>query len=131
PELGRLNQRHQNLLGSGAVHLFPHDSFNITQHSQAHRQPAVQARGQLADHAGPQHQLMADNLGIGGSFFECGNQKTASAHDMVPLLSETMALRVKGKPDKVSYCKECTASSTDLGVRVGCIRLVCCLSPLS
>src|SRR5690606_18311933 len=35
---------------------------------------------------------MADDLGIGGSFFKGGNKKTASAHDKVPLLSETMAL---------------------------------------
>ena len=37
------------------------------------RQPGIQAGRQAADHAGAQHELVADDLRVGGHFFEGGN----------------------------------------------------------
>ncbi len=38
------------------------------------------AGGQFANHAGTQHQLMTDDLGVGGGFFLGGNQVAACSH---------------------------------------------------
>ena len=35
---------------------------------------------QASDHAGAQHQRVADDLGIGWRFFKRGNEKLARAH---------------------------------------------------
>ena len=67
PELGRLHGRHQHLERAGAVHFLADDPLDLAQHAQAHRQPGVEAGRQPADQAGAQHQLVADDLGIGGN----------------------------------------------------------------
>jgi len=59
-------------LGAGAVHLLAHDLFDLAHDAQAERQQVVDAAGQLADHAGPHHQLVADHVGVGGSCFRVG-----------------------------------------------------------
>ncbi|MNF81988.1 hypothetical protein D3C84_642800 [compost metagenome] len=80
PQLGRLGARHQHFQRTGSVHLFANDGFNLAHDSQAHGQPGVQARGEFADHAGTQHQLVADDDRIGRRFFLCGEQKLTGAH---------------------------------------------------
>ena len=70
PEFGRLHHRHQQFDRAGAIHFFADDAFDAPDDAQAHRHVVVDAARQLADHAGPGHQLMADDLGIGGRFLE-------------------------------------------------------------
>jgi hypothetical protein len=47
-----------------------------------HRHVGVDAAGQLADHAGADHQLVGNDLGIGGGFLEGGYVELAGAHGL-------------------------------------------------
>ncbi len=62
PQLGRLQGRHQHLERAGAVLLLAHDLFDLAQHLEAQRQPAIDARARLSDHAGAQHEAVRDDL---------------------------------------------------------------------
>ena len=75
PQLGGLDHRHQQLQGAAAVHLLAHDLLDPPQYLEAQRQPGVEPRGQLADHAGAQHELMADGFGAAGNFAGGGQMK--------------------------------------------------------
>jgi len=68
PQLGRLHRRHQHLLRAGTVHLFANDALHLAQYIDTGGQPVVDSRGHLADEAGAQHQLVADDFGVGGDF---------------------------------------------------------------
>jgi hypothetical protein len=100
PQLGRLHRRHQDLLGTGAVHLLAHDRLHLAQHPQPHRQPGIEAGGELADHAGTQHQLVADHLGIGRGLFYGGDKVLAGTHGSASsgLLTKGGSLRQIGVP---------------------------------
>jgi len=50
------------------------------QHPVAERQPGIDARRLLLDHAGPQHVAMADDLGLGGVFLEDGEEVAGETH---------------------------------------------------
>ena len=80
PQLGRLNSWHQYFQCAGCVHFLAHHGLDLAQHAQAHRQPGVQAGGQLADHAGTQHQLVADHHGVGRGFFQGREQELTGTH---------------------------------------------------
>ncbi|MND53213.1 hypothetical protein D3C80_442450 [compost metagenome] len=81
PQLGRLHGGHQHFQGTGGIHLFADHCLDLAQHPQAHRQPGVEAGGELADHAGAQQQLVADHHGIGGGFLEGRQQVLTGTHD--------------------------------------------------
>ncbi len=68
PQLGGLKNGHDQLEGPGAVHFLANDPLHFPQRAQAHRQPAIQSVGESPDEAGPQHELVADDLGLGGGF---------------------------------------------------------------
>ena len=80
PQFRRLHRRHQHFLGAGAVHFLAHDVLDLAQRAQTERQPGVNAGGELADHAGAQHQSMADGLGLGRGFADGGEQESGDAH---------------------------------------------------
>ncbi len=80
PQVGRLDRRHQDLDRPGPVLLLAHDLLDLAQHPVAERQPGVDARRFLADHAGPQHQPVRDDLGFLGRFAEDGQEIAAQAH---------------------------------------------------
>ncbi len=72
PEFGGLYCGHEDFLRPATVHLLTDDTADLMQHPQTQRQPGVKSGGKTADHTGPQHQLMADDFGIGRCFFERG-----------------------------------------------------------
>ena len=74
PELGRGGDRHQDLLGSGAVHLLTDDALDLSNDPQAQREIRVDACRDFADHSGSQHQAVADDLRLAGIFTEGRNQ---------------------------------------------------------
>jgi hypothetical protein len=80
PQVGQLQGRHQQLDGPGPVHLLADDLLDLVEHLQAQRQPGVDARRLLADHARAQHQLVRDDLGVGGGFFQNGQEIARQAH---------------------------------------------------
>ena len=83
PQLCRQHARHQDFLGTGRVHFLTHDAFDLAQHAQAQRQPGVDARSELANHAGAHHQFMAHDLGIARGVTQGGNEDLAYAHGML------------------------------------------------
>ena len=80
PQFSRLNARHQHFQSASSVHFFANNGFGLAHDPQAHGQPGVQARGQFANHAGAQHQLVADNDRVRRRFFLCGEQILTGAH---------------------------------------------------
>jgi len=66
PDLGRVQDRHQHLLGADAVHLLADDRLDAPQHAQADRHDRVEAGGELPDEAGADHEDVADRLRVGG-----------------------------------------------------------------
>ena len=85
PQVGRLNHRHRHFDRVSIVHFFANDVFNLFRT----RRPVgsrVKTGGQLADHPGAQHQLVADHFGVGRCLLQCGEQILASTHGvLVPL----------------------------------------------
>ena len=63
-----------------AIPFLAYDVFHFAQDAQAKRHPCVNPPGQSFDQAGTHHQLMADDLGIGGRFFQRGNEIVRRAH---------------------------------------------------
>ena len=56
PQIRRLDGRHQQFDGAGAVLLLAHDPAHLVEDAQPQRQEGVNAGRLLADHAGAQHQ---------------------------------------------------------------------------
>ena len=61
---------------AGPVLLLADDLLDLAQHAVAERQPGIDAGGGLADEAGAQHQLVADDLRVRWAFLE-NRQKIA------------------------------------------------------
>ena len=81
PQLRRLHHRHRDFQPAGAVHFLAHHVLHFPQDPQSQRQPVVEARRQLADQAGSDHQLMADDLRVGGGFLDGVERELTGAHD--------------------------------------------------
>ena len=84
PQIGRLHRRHEHFLRPGLVLLLAHDLLDLAQHAQADRQPGVDAGGGLADQPGAQHQLVADDLGVGRAFLHHGEEALGQAQREKP-----------------------------------------------
>ena len=80
PQVRLLQGRHQHLDGAGAVLLLAHDLLDLLEHAKAERQPGIDARAGLADHAGPQHQLVRDDLRLLGRLAQHGQEELGKAH---------------------------------------------------
>ena len=80
PQLGRDDDGHQDLLRPRSVHLLPDDLRDFLDHAEAEREIGVDAGGDLPDHAGAKHELVADDLGFGGRFFDGGSEEPGIPH---------------------------------------------------
>jgi hypothetical protein len=65
PQLERLDDRQQELLGAGGVHLLTDDLSDLAQHPVPERQPRVDAARHPADEAGADQKPVAVDLGVG------------------------------------------------------------------
>jgi hypothetical protein len=63
-----------NLLGSGPVHFLANNLFNFADNPITQWQVGIDAAGQFPDHPRPNHQLVADNVGIGRNFPSGGQE---------------------------------------------------------
>jgi hypothetical protein len=81
PQVGRLNGRHKQLDGTGPVLLLAYDLLDLAQHAMAQRQPGIDAGSGLPDQPGAQHQLMADDLGVGGRLLHHRQEVAGQAHE--------------------------------------------------
>jgi hypothetical protein len=62
--------------GDRTVHFFSNDFFHLANHTQAHRHVGINPGADSFDHPGTHHQFMADDFGVGRSFFERRNKKS-------------------------------------------------------
>ena len=62
PPARRLDGGHEDLDGAGPLHLLAADLLHLLEDAKAQRQPVVDSRRRLLDHAGPQHQPVGDDL---------------------------------------------------------------------
>ena len=76
PQLGGLYRWHENLQRVDGGHLGPDDRLDLAQYPHAQRRPRIQPGTQPTDHAGTQHQLVRDDLGIGRGFLGGGQGQT-------------------------------------------------------
>ena len=74
PELRRLHRRHAQLQGTGTVHFLADDPLGLLQGPEADGEPGIQSCREAADHPGPQHELMTEDLGVGRNVSERGNR---------------------------------------------------------
>jgi len=90
PDLGRRQGRQKKLLGPGPVHLLPDYLHHLQEHPPPQGQIFVDPGGQLADHSGSQHQLMALHLGLGLVLLDGGYESFTPAQRSPHLLSLTV-----------------------------------------
>ena len=81
PQVGVLNEGHQNLLRLVGVHLLAHDVLDFMKNAHAQRKEGVQARSFLADHAGTHQQLGRSDILIAGSFLQSGRIQLGHAQN--------------------------------------------------
>ncbi|MNH14028.1 hypothetical protein D3C79_736150 [compost metagenome] len=80
PQLCRLDAWHQHFEGASGVHFLADHGLNLAHYPKAHRQPGIKAGCELADHAGTQHELVADDDRVGRGFFLGSEQILTGAH---------------------------------------------------
>ncbi len=80
PKIGRLDGRHLDLDGAGAVLLLAHDRIDLVEHPQPERQPGVDTGRFLPDHAGAEHQPMRHDLGLLRRLAQDGQEISAETH---------------------------------------------------
>jgi hypothetical protein len=80
PEVGELQRRHQHFDRAGAVLLLAHNLLDLPEHPKSERQPRVDSGGRLPDQPRAKHQLVADDLGVGGAFLEDGQEGSGPPH---------------------------------------------------
>ena len=80
PEIGRLDRRHQDLDGAGAILFLADHRADLVEHAQAERQPGIDAGRLLADHARTQHQPVGDDLGLLGRIAQKGQEVAGETH---------------------------------------------------
>ena len=81
PQLGRLDGRHQDFQRAGPVLLLAHDAADLVENALSQRQPGEAAGRLLADHAGPQHQAVRDDLGLARILFQYGQEIARKPHE--------------------------------------------------
>jgi len=64
PDIGRVDDRHHHFLAADGVHLLADDPFDLAHDPPTEREEAEDAGAERPDHAGAQHQLVADDLDI-------------------------------------------------------------------
>ena len=82
PQFSRLHGGHEDLDGPCPVHLLPDNILHLPDGPEANGKIGVNARGQFSNHTGPDHQLVADDLGIGRDFLFCGNKIAGISHNL-------------------------------------------------
>ena len=73
PDLGGMEGGQEHLLAADGVHLLSDDSLDLETGALPEGQHRVRPGSELTDEPGPDQQAVADRLGIGRGFSECGD----------------------------------------------------------
>ena len=84
PQIGRLDRRHHDFDGAGAILLLANDRADLVEHAFAEGKPGVDARRLLTDHARTQHQPVRNDLSLLRRFLEDRKEVSREAHGQVP-----------------------------------------------
>jgi hypothetical protein len=74
PRLGRLQDRHQHLLGADRLHLLAQDRLDLALDPPSRRQERPQAGAELADQPRPDHQLVRKGLRVRRGLLQGGEE---------------------------------------------------------
>src|SRR5262249_39401801 len=85
------DRRHQDLRRAGAALLLAHDLLDLLQDAETERQPRINPRRGLADHAGAQHQPVRDDLCLARVLAQQRQEILGKAHatSRVPALPQS------------------------------------------
>ena len=89
PEIRGLDRRHQERDGPGKLLLLMDNLLDPAQHLVAERQPGVDPRSFLTDHARSEHEPVADDLRLRRGLLEDGQEISAQAHGFSPSVPAT------------------------------------------
>ena len=82
PQIGGVDDGHQQFLAADAVHLLAHDLLDAALHPPAQRQHAVDARAQRPDVASPQEEAVGNDRRLGGIVAKrAGEQPRHALHE--------------------------------------------------
>ncbi len=80
PQLGRLQHRHQHLLGAGGIHLLADQRLDPLEQLPAEGEVGVDAARMAADVAAADEQLMGDGLGVAGRIAQSAKEEPGQTH---------------------------------------------------
>ena len=80
PELGRLEDRHENLLRARTIHLLAHDALDLVERTQPERQKRIESARELLDEPGAHQQLVRIDFGVPRIFPEGVDHHLCPAH---------------------------------------------------
>ena len=81
PDFARLHHGQQNLLSPGSVHLLADDVFDFLHASPCQRHEGVDARRELIDVTGAQHELVTWQFGVDRRFLARKNKGLRISHE--------------------------------------------------
>ena len=80
PQVGRVDDRHLELLAADRVHLLADDLLDPLRHPEAERQERVDPGPELANVTGPQQQPMRRHLGLARIVAQAREEELRQAH---------------------------------------------------
>src|SRR5207245_10108211 len=80
PNLRGMEHRHGDLLPADGVHLLADHPIDLVDHAMAEGEVDIDAGRELAHEPGPDHELVADGLGVRGIFAQGGDEDAILAH---------------------------------------------------
>lgn len=82
PEFHWLNGGHEDFLSAGPVHFLPYDLYYLQEGFLSERQVHICAACDFSYEAGPNHELVACDFGVGGYLFYGRYQSLAISHSL-------------------------------------------------
>ena len=98
PEFGRLDRRHQELLATIPLQLLPNDGLELLDTAVGQGEIVVDSGGQLLNHTGADHQLLADDVGVPRNLTKGLNQSLRLFHPFPLPGARSSTLRPKETP---------------------------------
>ena len=80
PDVGRMDDRHLDLLAADPVHLLADDLLDPLVHAESERQEGIDPGSELADVARPDEQPVRRHLGVGGIVAETREEEPGETH---------------------------------------------------
>ena len=88
PQLGRMYHGQGHLLAADGIHLSTKDLFDLLFGAQRQREKIKNPSGDLVNHAGTHHQLVADHVGVSGHFAQGLKKQLGKTHRKLRIVQQ-------------------------------------------